>query len=496
MDNRLLETARLGNVHLLSQLLQENPLLLSEVFLLSPNENPLHVATKANQLNFVHEIMKIKPELANELNNHGFRPLDIASACGHVEIVKALLVSDAPRLKGREGRTALHYAALKGRVEVINELVSACSDCVKDATIVGETALHLAAKYYQIEALKTLIEWVDAEKHGLEETGPAGAPGPTQVPAGTIIGIRGMVDPRTCEAVPVARLGGVGRTRLSLRVYLEMCALTKGGRSCGWTLLSGDLHGQFKGGFMVDYGIGLGGAGPVLVQGGAKTVELLLGSRLHTTNKLLQLNAMNSKGLTPMDIVDILTESSNNTSIPPKLTKILQDAGALRAKDIVGISPAPVPAVAPPDEHPSKQDWFTYFKFQPDRDPPGETRDALLVVFALIVTITFEALIDPPSLLDKDDTSVFNRSTFLFFNTLGFAAAVTIIEYLMDGFPFQRELRAALLSLGWAYGVVYPTHKGTNYNSLYDALFYIAIFLPMALRELPKLIRKCFGCKC
>ncbi|KAM7464585.1 hypothetical protein LguiA_032706 [Lonicera macranthoides] len=52
------------------------------------------------------------------------------------------------------------------------------------------------------------------------------------------------------------------------RVYLEMCALTKGGRSCGWTLLSGDLHGQFKGGFMVDYGIGLGGAGLVLVQGG------------------------------------------------------------------------------------------------------------------------------------------------------------------------------------------------------------------------------------
>ncbi|KAM7465126.1 hypothetical protein LguiB_012688 [Lonicera macranthoides] len=79
-----------------------------------------------------------------------------------------------------------------------------------------------------------------------------------------------MVDPRTCEAVPVAILGGVGRTRLSLRVYLEMCALTKGGRSCGWTLLSGDLHGQFKGGFMVDYGIGLGGAEPVLVQGGAK----------------------------------------------------------------------------------------------------------------------------------------------------------------------------------------------------------------------------------
>ncbi|KAM7527040.1 hypothetical protein LguiB_030450 [Lonicera macranthoides] len=97
-----------------------------------------------------------------------------------------------------------------------------------------------------------------------------------------------MVDPRTCEAVSVARLGGVRKnsvkpkvisryTKLpgswtwwSLWVYLETCALTKGGRSCRWALLSGDLHGQFKGGFMVDYGICLGGAEPVLVQGGAK----------------------------------------------------------------------------------------------------------------------------------------------------------------------------------------------------------------------------------
>ncbi|KAM7461201.1 hypothetical protein LguiA_029322 [Lonicera macranthoides] len=59
-----------------------------------------------------------------------------------------------------------------------------------------------------------------------------------------------------------------------------MCALTKGGRSYGWTLLSGDLHEQFKGGFMVDYGIGLGGAGPVLVQ-----VTVLLSS--HSASLIL-----------------------------------------------------------------------------------------------------------------------------------------------------------------------------------------------------------------
>ncbi|KAM7524312.1 hypothetical protein LguiA_014214 [Lonicera macranthoides] len=111
------------------------------------------------------------------------------------------------------------------------------------------------------------VDWFDPRP-----AGSAGAPSLTRVPAGTtmpgptrvltdtIIGIRAMVDPRTCEVVPVARLSGVERTRLSLSLHNTRGAAIK--------VVVQVL--RFKGRFMVDYGIGLGGARPVLVQCGAE----------------------------------------------------------------------------------------------------------------------------------------------------------------------------------------------------------------------------------
>ncbi|KAM7471003.1 hypothetical protein LguiA_009186 [Lonicera macranthoides] len=75
-----------------------------------------------------------------------------------------------------------------------------------------------------------------------------------------------MVDPRTCEAVPLdlvelmveldSEKPGVESLQLMYTRAVAIKVVVQVPRS--------------KGGFMVDYGIGLGGAGPVLVQGGAK----------------------------------------------------------------------------------------------------------------------------------------------------------------------------------------------------------------------------------
>lgn len=172
MESRLFEAALRDDVEALHKLIQENPLILSDYALISPHENPLHVATKAGQLEFVREIIKLKPENVTELNNEGFRPLDIASAFGHVEIVKELITSSYTttticRLKGKEGRTCIHYAAMNGKLEVIDELLSFSKESVEDLTALGETALHLALKYYKFEAFKNLVEWL--AKIGLEE---------------------------------------------------------------------------------------------------------------------------------------------------------------------------------------------------------------------------------------------------------------------------------------------------------------------------------------
>ncbi|XP_060673323.1 ankyrin repeat-containing protein At5g02620-like [Ziziphus jujuba] len=173
MDSRLFEAAIAGNIHVLHELLDKNPLILADSALISPHENLLHIATKARQL-FVREMIKLRPESIRELNKDGFRPLDIAVALGHIEIVKEIMLrstgttkKEVCSLKGREGRTAIHYAATNDKVEVMDELFNAWAGCIRDVTAFEETALHLAVKNNKFEAFKNLIEWM--KFLGLEE---------------------------------------------------------------------------------------------------------------------------------------------------------------------------------------------------------------------------------------------------------------------------------------------------------------------------------------
>ncbi|XP_057979736.1 ankyrin repeat-containing protein BDA1-like [Malania oleifera] len=91
--------------------------------------------------------------------------MDIAAAMGNVEMVRELLngndheqVSD---LMGRDQRTALHYAAMYGRAEIIEELMISSPECIKDVTARKETAQHLAVKNYQFEAPGALVVWLE-----------------------------------------------------------------------------------------------------------------------------------------------------------------------------------------------------------------------------------------------------------------------------------------------------------------------------------------------
>ncbi|XP_059651005.1 ankyrin repeat-containing protein BDA1-like isoform X2 [Cornus florida] len=315
---RLFEAAYTGNVELLHKLLQEKPLILIDVALTSPLESLLHVATKAGQLDFVRELIKRNPELAKESSKEGLMPLDIASMAGNVEIVIQLLRVDNTicRLKGKDQRTALHYAAIKGRVRVIDLLLSTCPNSVKDVTVSGETALHLAVENHQIEAFSALLRWLKSP------------------------GMETVINWADCNGNTV----------------LHLAASTK----------------QLQ------------------------ILELLLSNR-NAIRGIVEVNATNSKGLTAMDLLDIVTESPKDV----QLRKILRRAGAIGAQDVSLIPSTPSlqqvsKARQTQDESQSEdpetpEDLFEYFKFQRQRDSPGETRNALLVVAALVATVTFQA---------------------------------------------------------------------------------------------------------
>ena len=97
----------------------QKPLILHSVALDS-TENPLRIASIAGHIDFVKEILRLKPEFTKELNQDGFSPMHLASANGHLEIVRELLKVDKRlcQLEGREEKNPLHYAATKGKVDV------------------------------------------------------------------------------------------------------------------------------------------------------------------------------------------------------------------------------------------------------------------------------------------------------------------------------------------------------------------------------------------
>ncbi|KAJ0052795.1 hypothetical protein Pint_00075 [Pistacia integerrima] len=370
MDGRLFEAARTADVSLLHQLLLEKPLTLADCQLIFPHENPLHIATKAGQLAFVHQILKHRPDFERQSNQDGFRPLDIASAFGSGE-------------------------------------------CVKDVTSLGETALHLALKYYKVEAVTNLVKWL--ERLGLEEL--------------------------------VNSVDKDGNTILHLA-----------------------------------------------------SVKLLLSS------SILELNVRNSRGFTAMDLLDN-TPVDNPNDV--RLKEILQSAGALGTEtphNTLINNPNPSTGVS--------KDWIKYFQFQMKRDSLSDTRNALLVVAALIATVTFQAGINPPSSFILDTPAANSTNTansappppqtnitavvpavvsgltvvsgssgslvtpnlFLFSNTLGLVASLNIIIYLTSRFPFQRELQIAIFSMMCTYGCA--AHHIKPAGAIKYVVLLIALLLP------------------
>ncbi|KAJ9140046.1 hypothetical protein P3X46_030733 [Hevea brasiliensis] len=161
MVARLLEAAQIGDIGYLHKLLTENPFILNNTALFS-SENPLHIASIAGHLDFVREILRLKLEFANEINQDGFSPMHMAAARGHIEIVQELMKVDSRlcRLEGKEKKTPLHCAAIKGRAEVVSVMLLCCPNCIEDVTIQGETALHLAVKMNQFQAVNALLDLI------------------------------------------------------------------------------------------------------------------------------------------------------------------------------------------------------------------------------------------------------------------------------------------------------------------------------------------------
>ncbi|CAA2983207.1 ankyrin repeat-containing BDA1-like [Olea europaea subsp. europaea] len=401
MDSRLIEAAQRGDVHQLLSLIADDPFLMRSAAL-SCADTPLHISCMAGNLQFVKEVLNMKPEFAEELNHEGFSPLHIAAANGDVEIVKELLKIDSnlSTVKGKEKRIPLHYAVIKGRTQVIGELLSACEDSIREVTARGETSFHLAVKHNQFEALKSLV--VHHKTYNKEDN----------------------LNQKDAQGDTILHLADI-------ELMLDENFVTKG------LLEVNSLNKR-----------GLTPLDVLLSEGGDCEIEEML--RLAGASGVEHTNS--GQQTTRSDTMNVSTNEPSESEIgrerPRKPSKILQD----------------------------------YFKYDKTKDSPSKVRHTLLVVAVLITTATYQAALSPPGGVWQDDYSPTSNTTntadtqspppphtagravmgthipvlyglFLFFNSIGFFMSIHMITFLTNKIPLQLELLVSLVALITTYDI-------------------------------------------
>ncbi|KAF5934233.1 hypothetical protein HYC85_030404 [Camellia sinensis] len=441
MDRRLIVAAQMGDVDLLLNLIQYNPLILHYVSL-TEEETPLYIASMAGHLNFVRKILELRPKFTEVLNQDGFSPLHITSANGYLEIVKELLSLNVNRdlctLMGRDKRIPLHYVVIKGRIHVMDKLLAASLDSVEHVTVRGKTALHLAVKNNQIEALRVLVEHLkNIKKEGVlnmeDEHG-------STILHLAISGRYHLGKSINYEQVVDLLLGEHSITR----AVVEVNSLNKNNLTALDVLLSfqrraGDREIE-----------------DVLRQASAKRAR-----DLHTST--LALTSQN-QGVT--------TNLSNDWSVTIEWTL------------------------------PPGRQLLDYFKYDKFRDSSSETRNTMLVIAILIATATYQAVLSPPG---GDNTNNGTNSTnngtdttkphiagqsvmsslsvfwclFLVSNSVGFFTSLYMINVLTRGFPSQLELQVSMCALAITYDI--SMISMTSNNVLSVLFIVVSIALPLVI---------------
>ncbi|KAL4632296.1 hypothetical protein ACB092_04G039500 [Castanea dentata] len=131
-------TSAIGCTTTLKSLIDKDPHILHKISLTTFSETPLHISALLGHLEFTKTLLTENPLLA-----------------GHVEIVQNLLTiyEDACLFHDQNGRIPLHYAAMRGRVEVVEKLIVARLDSVQ---VIQKLLTHTVNPFFPL----MLYEWV------------------------------------------------------------------------------------------------------------------------------------------------------------------------------------------------------------------------------------------------------------------------------------------------------------------------------------------------
>ncbi|XP_052478193.1 ankyrin repeat-containing protein BDA1 [Gossypium raimondii] len=162
MDERMIEAAQTGDFNLLYELILNDPYVLERIDDVPFFHTPLHVAASVGHIEFMMEMIKLKPTFARKLNQAGFSPMHLALQNHRTHAVLRLLRFDEGlvRVKGREDLTPLHHVVQNENLNLLKKFLEVCPEAIEDMTVRDETVFHLAVKNDMFEAFQVLVGWL------------------------------------------------------------------------------------------------------------------------------------------------------------------------------------------------------------------------------------------------------------------------------------------------------------------------------------------------
>ncbi|GLT91905.1 hypothetical protein SLE2022_097670 [Rubroshorea leprosula] len=405
-------------------------------------DSSLFLAVSDGKVDTLLNLLQIDPLILERAatSSTADSPLHISAMLGHLGVVKELLKHKRDVLRyvkelNQYGFSSIHMASANGHVEVVRELLKISRELCSLKGNDGMTALHCAAVKGRVEVINLILQ-------SYPET-------VTDLTATRETALHLAVKNNQVEALEML-------IKLVKDYHLDLVEIINSMDEEGNTVLH--LAASRK---------------------NRSAIELLLNCN-NPTPGVLEVNAVNKSGLTPLDVFLLCSCESMYSD----MERLFMNSGAGRSCNIdskfriaaAATAPNPTPntTVLAGDVNgsvPNREDiihWEEYFKFQMEKSDPDKVRSDLLVVAVLMATATYQAMFSPPDAV-KDRQN--NRYGYIFpyyaiFNTIGFYMSLYIILILTNSHPMYWELVVASAAMFATYGCALASITPQGHNGL------------------------------